>query len=512
MILRGGTVVDGSGGPARVADIEIANGVVVAVGDLSESRDRDVREVSGLVVSPGFVDIHSHSDFSVLGHPHATSAVLQGITTLVVGNCGLAVTPVDDADTAARLRPYMTYCDDRSVDWDWTSVAEYRERLRHASPAVEVGVLAGHNTLRGSVVGLEDRPATGEELERMCAMLDAALADGALGMSLGLMYPPSAYADEDELVALGRVLRAHDAVLASHMANYSAGLHDSVASMIRVGERSGVRVQISHLTVTGREHWGAVSGALSMIDDAVARGVDVAADFYPYLAGSTNLSQTLPGWAVSGGWDALRKRMGDEAQRRRMREHLISTVWEDFLLVSTGLFPELDGLRMTEAAARVDREPADLALHLLAVCDPTIVAFGRSELDLLAVMRHPLTVLGSDGLAVDTFGVVGGPVPHPRFFGAFPALFQKYVRENPVLTLEEAVRKCTSAPAERVRLRDRGLLRPGLRGDVVVFDPLTIADRSTYEDSRRVPDGIVTVIRGGVEVARGGSVVAGARP
>lgn len=504
MILRGGLVVDGTGRPGRIADVAVEGGLIVAVGDLAHREDADIRDVGGLVVTPGFVDIHSHSDLSVLGHPKGTSKALQGVTTEVVGNCGLSVAPVDSPATAAMLRPYLTYCEDTTVTWDWTTVAGYRARVAAAAPSLAIEILAGHNVIRGSIVGLQDRPATAEEIERMCRMLDQALSDGALGMSLGLMYPPSAYADEDELVALGEVLARHDAVLASHMANYSEGLLDAVAAMIRVGERSGVRVQISHLTVTGRANWGGVTAALDLIDQAVARGVDVAADFYPYLAGSTNLSQSLPGWAVSGGWEALRARLADPAQRARISAHLQSKAWEEFLLVSTSCDPGLDGMRVPDAAALRGREASDLVLDLLAHCDPTIVAFGRSEDDLRAVMRHPRTVLGSDGLAVDTFGSVGGKVPHPRFFGAFPALFEKYVREEPVLELEDAVRKCTSGPADRVRLRDRGRIALGLRADLVVFDLDTIADRATYADSRRAPAGIVSVYCGGVEIAREG--------
>lgn len=504
MILRGGLVVDGTGAPGIVVDVAIDDGRIVAVGDLSGRDDGDVRRVDGLVVAPGFVDIHSHSDLSILGHPAGTSKVLQGVTTEVVGNCGLSVAPVDGAETVAMLRPYMTYCEDSTVVWDWTTVAQYRDRVAAAAPALSIELLAGHNVIRGSVVGLDDRPATAAELGRMCAMLDRALSEGARGMSLGLMYPPSSYADEAELIALGEVLARHDALLASHMANYSEGLLDAVRAMIRIGEASGVRVQISHLTATGRANWGTVADALALIDDAVARGVDVAADFYPYLAGSTNLSQVLPGWAISGGWGSLRRRLADPDARERMRAHLDGKAWEDFLLVATASDPGLDGMRIPDAARRRGCPASDLVLDLLAECDPTIVAFGRSEDDLRAVITHPRSVLGSDGLAVDTFGSVGGSVPHPRFFGAFPALFQKYVREEQLVTLEEAVRKCTSAPAERVRLSDRGTIAPGLRADLVVFDPDVIADRATYESSRRVPAGIVSVIRGGREIARDG--------
>jgi len=507
VIIRGGFVVDGTGAPGRIADVAIDDGRITAVGDLRDRRDDDVLDAAGLVVAPGFVDLHSHSDLSILGHPSGSSKVLQGVTTEVVGNCGLSVVPVASVAVATALRPTMTYCDDPTVDWDWTGVSGYLARVAAADPAVGIRILAGHGALRASTVGFDERAATPGELEAMTALLDQALQEGAVGLSLGLMYPPSSYADEAELVALARVLAARDALLAVHLADYSGGLLDAVAAMIRVAEAGGCRLQISHLTAVGREHWGAVPRALALMDAAAARGVDVAADFYPYLAGSTNLSQLMPGWAMSGGPAALRARLAEPEQRARIVDHLADREWSDYLLVATPGSPDLDGLRIPEASAARGLAEPELVLDLLAAGDPTIVAFGRSQHDLDAVMVHPASVLGSDGLAVDPQGTVGGAAPHPRFFGAFPALFEHAVRERALLTLEEAVRKCTSAPAERVRLRDRGRIEPGLRGDLVVFDRATIADRATYAVSRRVPDGIVAVVRGGVVVASRGRML-----
>lgn len=504
MIVSGGFVVDGTGVPGRIADVAVEGGRITAVGDLRDRRDETVLDATGLVVAPGFVDLHSHSDLSILGHPAGTSKVLQGVTTEVVGNCGLSVVPVASAAVAAALRPTMTYCDDPTVEWDWTGVSGYRARIAAADPSVGIEVLAGHGALRASAVGFDERAATPAELSAMTALLEDALDEGALGLSLGLMYPPSSYADEAELVALARTIAEHDALLAVHLADYSGGLVDAVAAMIRIAEIAGCRLQISHLTAVGREHWGAVPLALALIDSAIERGVDVAPDFYPYLAGSTNLSQLVPGWAMSGGPAALRRRIADPAERERIIDHLADRPWSDYLLVATPGSPDLDGRRLPEAALERGLDEPGLVLELLAAGDPTIVAFGRSQADLDAVMVHSASVLGSDGLAVDPLGIVGGPAPHPRFFGAFPAVFEHAVRERGLLTLEDAVRKCTAAPAERVRLRDRGRIEPGLRGDLVVFDPATIADRATYTASRRTPEGIVAVIRAGTVVASGG--------
>lgn len=507
--LRGGLVVDGTGAEPYRADVSLRDGVIVAIGEDLALGDAEDLDVTGLVVAPGFVDLHAHSDLSILGHPQGTGKVLQGVTTEVVGNCGLSVAPVASREVVDLLRPLMGYCEDYSVEWDWLGAGEYLARVHAARPYLDIQLLAGHNAVRGSVIGLQNRPASPDELHAMQVLLDEALSEGAVGLSLGLMYPPSSYGDERELIALGEVLARHDALLASHMADYGAGLLDAVAAMLRVAKASGCRLQISHLAVVGRENWGMVSRALEMVDAAVAEGVDVAVDFYPYLAGSTNLSQLVPPWSLEGGLEGLRERLQDGKQREILLEHLNrrSGGWDEILVVFAPASPESQGMSVADAAKQAGVAPADLVIRLLTVGDPTIVAFGRGEEDLLAVAAHPRSMLGSDGVAVDTAGSVGGPVPHPRFFGAYPALFQKLVRERPVLTLQEAVRKCTSAPAERIRLYDRGRLAVGLRADVVVFDATTITDNALYTDSRRVPSGIEHVIARGQRIAHAGRIL-----
>lgn len=504
LAIRGGTVVDGTGAPRRAADVGIHGGAIVALGDVPAAT-REV-DATGHIVAPGFVDIHSHSDLTLLADPRGESKVLQGVTTEVVGNCGLSVAPVSDRTVAELLRPLMTYCDDPRVAWDWTDVGSYLARVDAARPLIDVAILAGHNTIRASVLGLEARHATAEERDRMAEMLETAMRQGARGLSLGLMYPPSSYADHEEFVTLGRVLSRYGGVLASHMADYGSQLVESVEAMVRVGEESGCRIQISHLAVGPRENWGLVARALERVDAAVERGVDIGVDIYPYLAGSTNLSQTLPLWSLEGGFDRFRARVTDPAVRAQVLAHLEARTmgWDEILLVDVEARPELNGMRVDEAAQAAARPPATFVLELLEVCDPTIVAFGRSEGDLLDVLKHPLSLIGSDGLAVAIRGTVGGPVPHPRFFGTYPALLQKYVRESDALSLEDAIRKCTDAPARRFGLTDRGRIVEGARGDVVLIDLATVADRSSYADSRHAPDGIVAVFREGVQIAADG--------
>jgi N-acyl-D-amino-acid deacylase len=370
-------------------------------------------------------------------------------------------------------------------------------------------LLAGHLAIRASVIGLDQRPPRPDELDRMCAMLQTALDQGAVGLSLGLMYPPSAYGGLDELAALAAVVARNDALLAVHLRDYANDLDEAVTEALSVAERSGCRLQISHLTATGRRNWGSVRRALAAIDAAAEAGIDVAADCYPYLAGSTNLSQLAPRWAMDGGQAGLRARVADPAVRAELIEAMTDPAvgWDEIVLGRVPGRPDLDGRTVAEVGAAAGQSPAAAAVDLLGVVDPAIIAFGRSEDDLREVLRHPRTMIGSDGLAVDPDRRDRG-LPHPRYFGAYPGLFQRYVREDPVLTLEDAVRRCTSAPAARAGLRDRGRLAPGLRADIVIFDPETITERSTYLDPWAAPDGIDRVFVGGRQVALRGVVEA----
>lgn len=465
-------------------------------------------DVAGLVLCPGFVDIHGHSDLTVLHHPSSTSKIVQGVTTEVAGNCGLGVAPVSSLNAVPAVRSLMAIVDAPAVEWTWRGMADYLARVDQARPAMSVAALAGHLAIRGSVAGLDQRPPTADELADMERLLDRALRDGAVGCSLGLMYPPSAYAGEDELVALARVVARHDALLSVHLRDYGDHLLAAVEEMLRVAERAGCRLQISHLCAVGRRNWGAVQNALDLIDVARDGGVDVMVDIYPYLAGSTNLSQVLPRWAMDGGLDGLRARLPDLAIRRRIIADMASRAvgWDETMLSDVPWAAEQVGCTVAELAAEQRREPAEVVLDLLAVGDPGMIVFGRSEDDLRAVLRHPASMIGSDGLAVDPHGPTGAGLPHPRYFGAYPGLLERYVRKEPVLTIEDAIRRCTSVPADRAGLAGRGRLEPGARADVVVLDLGAVAEMSTYLVPRQPPAGIDRVYAGGRLVAMSGAV------
>jgi len=499
LLLRGGLVVDGSGAPGRPADVAVAAGRVLAVGALDGLAARREVDVTGQVVCPGFVDLHSHSDLTLLSSPAAHSKVRQGVTTEVVGNCGLGVAPLADGLDLAALRGAVSYLDlDPAVAWRWRDLAGYRDALAAARPSVNVATLVGHLPLRAGTVGFADRPASAAELDRICGLLADAFGAGAAGLSTGLVYAPACYAGDDELLALGRVAAAHDRVFAWHLRDYADGLLDSVRQALRVAERSGCRTQLSHLAAVGRRNWGGVARALELVSAAHGRGVDVAVDGYPYLAGNASLSQLMPAWAQDGGGAALLGRLRRPAVRARIRAELgdAPVGWDEIYV---------DGRSVAALAAEQDRAGADVVMDLLQATgnSATMVAFGRSEDDLRALLGHPLSVIGSDGFALDPAGPTGGGVPHPRSYGCYPRVLARYAGAGGV-PLPEAVAKCTARPAARIGLTDRGSIAPGRAADLLVFDPARITDRATFHAPQRYPDGIRLVVVNGTTVVDNG--------
>jgi N-acyl-D-aspartate/D-glutamate deacylase len=502
LLITGGVVVDGTGAPERTADVAISGGRVEAVGDLAGRTAARLLDASGCVVCPGFVDVHTHSDLTLLSSPLAHSKIRQGVTTEIIGNCGLGVTPV--LGDRAALRGAAGYLDlDPAVAWDWTGLPGYLDVLARARPAVNVAALVAHIPLRAGVVGFEDRAAGPAELDRMCGLLDEALAAGAVGASTGLVYAPLTYAREEELVALARTVAARDRTFSWHIRDYGDHLLDAVRQVLRVAEAIGCRTQISHLTTVGRRNWGKAVQALDLIDAARERGADVAADMYPYLAGNAPLSQLLPAWAQTGGEAAMRERLADPGVRDRVRAAWsdLPNGWADITVSRIPVDrPGVTGRTLADLGG------ADTALDLVGEFGNAVmmVAGGRSEDDLLAVLRHPATVIGSDGQALDPDGPTGAGVPHPRSYGCYPRLFGDYVRTGR-LPLAETVRKCTGAAAARFGLHDRGELIAGKAADIVVFSPEAIADRATYAEPQRYPDGIRAVLVAGRVVVEEGS-------
>ncbi len=484
LVLRGGIVYDGTGtGPVR-ADVAVQGDQICAVGLLPPMAGTRALDVSGLAVAPGFIDVHTHDDFAVLVHPEMTFKTLGGVTTCVVGNCGMGAAPFDLAWRVGRA-----FHPGHELD-GWDGYAGYVKRLGERPPAVNVGFLVGHGTLRGSVMGMERRKPNERELGAMCDGLREGLEAGALGWSSGLIYEPSRSADTDELVALARAMSDFGGLYATHMRDESTGLLDSVREAIEVGERGGVPVQISHHKASGRAAFGLVRESLRLIDEARSRGVDVSADQYPYTAGSTMLSAVVSSIALAAG----------------NAGGLGSVSPDDVVISSCATRKEWEGKSIPAVVASMGLSLADGVARILEE-EPgaMIIAHTMCEEDVRTVMHHPSTMIGSDGLPT-----LAGK-PHPRLFGTFARVLGRYARELGVLSMAEAIHRMTGMPASRFGFEDRGIVRAGARADLVVFDPSTVIDRGTYETPAIAPAGIPHVLVNGRFVVRDG-VATDARP
>ncbi|SDU59551.1 N-acyl-D-amino-acid deacylase family protein [Jiangella alkaliphila] len=496
LLIAGGTVIDGTGADGVRADVAVANGAIVAAGGPA-ARTIDA---TGKVVCPGFVDLHTHSDLTLLSAPEARSAVHQGITTTVVGNCGLGVAPLAAGADVGGVRAAVGYLDlDPAVDWSWRSYGEYLDAVAAARPSLNVAGLVGHLPLHAGVVGFDDRLPTPGELDELTSLLAGALDAGAAGLSTGLMYAPLTFAGRAELVALAEVVAARDALFAWHLRDYGDDVLPAVREALDVAAATGVRTQLSHLTAVGRRNWGSVTAALELIDAARADGLDVAVDMYPYLAGNAPLAQRLPAWAQAGGDAAMRARLADPEAVARIRAHWsVQALGWDEITVNSAPDPEVVGHTVTQLAADRGTDPDSVAIDLLARYGNAVsmVAGGRDAGDLRAVLSHPAGVIGSDGQALDIDGPTGKGMPHPRAYGAYPRLLSEHVAGG-TLTLPEAIRKCTSGAARRAGITDRGTITAGQAADIVILDVGRLADRATFADPRQYPAGVDAVIVNG---------------
>jgi N-acyl-D-aspartate/D-glutamate deacylase len=516
LLISGGRLVDGTGAPWRHADVAVSGGRIVAVvppGGFRGAVD-EVLDVDGQVVAPGFVDVHAHSDLAVVARPGAEEKLRQGVTTEVVGNCGISAVPLTEdfgVECLQYARPVLGF---ETLDWTWHDVASYLDAVDQARPAVNVATYVGLGSVRCAVSGFSAEAPSPEERAAMVRLTREGLAQGAVGLSSGLVYAPGSYASHDEIVELVREAAAVGAVYSTHMRDQGDSFLDSVAGTIQVARDTGAPVQIAHHKVVGARNWGKVASSLSMLGAARAEGLDVGSDVYPYLAGSTTMTALLPDWALAGGRAAMLARLVDPEQRRRIKDdwatgrpqwdnRVGSLGWDNILVshLGTDANQDLVGLSIAAAAAARSRgeQPADFLLDLLVAEGGRIgnIQVACSEEDLREVMKDPTTSFGSDGL-------YSGARPHPRLHGTFPRILGEYVREEGVLGLEEAVRKMTSQPARRLGLVRRGLVEVGQHADLVVFDPATVAGPATYEEPTRHPEGICHVVVSGRLAVRDG--------
>lgn len=509
-----GLVYDGSGGVPQALDVLVSDQVISQIGEPGSFSDCEtVIDASGCAVAPGFIDLHTHADFSIPQRPAASSMVRQGVTTITTGNCGFSPFPVGPGDRAATLRDYTSlFC--RDLDWRWDSFKQYVDYLESVNPAINIAPLIGHGSVRIAAMGFDRRAPTNAELSQMSRLVDEIMAEGAFGMSTGLIYAPGTYASTEELVALATVVSRYDGFYASHMRNEGDHLLKSVEETLSIARRAKIGLQISHHKVIGRRNWGLTVESLALIDKAIADGMDVVVDQYPYTASATSLRALLPTWSLEGGTEVLRERLADPAVYSRIRAEVLDGPGEglpkrDFepetIMISSVDVEPLEwavGSTIDELSKSRAVDPVDLMLELVAQ-DPglevVINSIGDDDID--RVMSHPAVSIASDGWTMDPSE---GGQPHPRSYGTFARVLGHYVRERKVLELSEAIRKMTSLPAGRLGLTDRGMLRAGLAADIVVFDPALVHDEATYLSPHRFASGVTHVFVNGVPAVADG--------
>ncbi|MDH3495851.1 MAG: D-aminoacylase [Gemmatimonadota bacterium] len=522
VLLTGGAIVDGTGNPRYRGDVALAGDRIVAIGQVPPGDARRVIDVTGLVVAPGFIDMLGWSEVRLLADGRALSKVTQGITTEVTGE-GISVGPQTDA-TFAEDSAYRASI---GVTATWRDIAAYFAELERRGTAINLATFVGATQVRKVVLGNADRAPTAAELARMTALVDTAMREGAVGLSTSLVYAPAFYATTGELIALARAAAARGGVYATHLRDEGARIDEALDEAFRIGTEARIPVELWHLKRAGRANWGDMARVLAKIDSARAAGLDVAANVYPYPASATSLDASIPQWAHAGGTDSLLARLGDPVQRARIRRDMENPPdgAESFfrgaggasgVLVASVLADSLkylEGKTLAEIAAQWRRDPIDALFDLVRKdrSETGAIYFSMSEDDVRTAAVHWWVSFCTDYGAVAPDGPLSRSGVHPRVYGSFPRVLARYVRDERRLALEQAVRKMTSLPAQRVGLTDRGLLRTGFAADVVVFDPRTIIDRATFERPHQLAEGVRWVIVNGVVVFDDGAMT-DARP
>jgi N-acyl-D-amino-acid deacylase len=502
IFIRDARIVDGSGNPWYIGNVGIGKGKITYVGSLQKRAKTEI-DCRGLMVCPGFIDTHTHSDFVFLGDPLSSFKLMQGATTEVIGNCGFSAAPVPKrADFLKVYRDYIVQISSSaSLHIGWTGMKGFLQHLKEKGMANNLVPLVGHGNLRIAAMGMDNRPPTGEELSLMKQLLEESMRAGAKGMSTGLMYPPGFYSDVSELIELAHVVAQYGGIVTSHIRNYAAHLEDSIEELIRVGREALVPIHISHITAAQEPNWGKMGKIIEMVDKARHDGVDVTMDRYPYTAANTTFRSVLPPWTQEGGKDALLRRLKDSAIRKRCAEEMGDEYnWKTMYVSHCQVCKDLNGKSVAEIARiwnkGIHETIFDLLLHEDA--EPRITFFIHSDEDMMIAFKHHTVMVGSDSS-------VGGPASHPRTYGTFPRVLRQIVIEERLLSVEEAVKRMTSFPAQRFGLQDRGLIREGMVADITIIDLNKIRDLATYSDPCLPPEGIEYVMVNGELVVEKGT-------
>ena len=513
ILIRNASVIDGSGAAAFTADVRISGDRIADVGQLEKENADHIIDAANQTLTPGFIDMHSHADFSLPVLPTADSLVHQGITTAVIGQCGLSPAPLlEDTrkEVTAALSGFFGEVA-RSIPWEkWTSLADYLDYLAADGISVNVAPLVGQGIIRASVMGFGEGNADSSQMAAMQDAVSRALDQGAIGMSTGLIYPPGSFTSTEELIELTRVVGNRNRFYFSHIRGEAATLLDAVAEAIRIGQETGASVQISHFKAAQRENWDKSQQALDLIRKARAEGLDVTADLYPYTAGSTSLATLLPQWAHIGGPEMTISRLKDPDTRNKMMAEMQSdgfargVEWDKVLITSSPANTAYEGRNIAEMASESGKSEHTWLFDVLLETglDMGMAVFGMSEDNRRNELKYPDMMIGTDGLGMSTSGPLARGVPHPRSYGAFPRVIARYVRELKVLTLEDTIHRMTGLAAAKLRLGDRGTVEPGKMADLVLFDPRTITDTATYDKPHQYAEGISHVFVNGQAVIK----------
>ncbi len=521
LVITNGHIIDGTGSPWYSGDVGIRDGKIAAIGNLSAAPRKRTIDAAGKVVAPGFIDMLGQSEMTILVEPRLPSKIYQGITTEITGEGGSAA-PLNDAIIQADRSGYDHY----HITPDWRNFRQYFARLEKQGMGINLASYVGATQVRRMVLGDEDKQPTPGQLEQMKALVRDAMKDGAVGVSTALEYAPAPYAKTDELIALAAEGGKFGGIYSTHMRNESDAVLDAIDEAVRIGREAHVPVEIWHLKVAGKNNWGRMPEVVAKINSARAAGADVTADTYAYTAWFNDFSAFIPQWAHDGGTAKLVERLKDPATRERIRKDMLTSSrdwdneWEEIpgpeaIMIGVVQNPKLlplQGKRLSEIAKLWNKDPMD-ALFDFLIEDPfaDVAVFGMSQPDVTLALQQPWVAIDNDSSGTSPEGILGQEHPHPRAYGTFPRVLRKYVREDKALTLEDAIRKMSALPAQRMRLSDRGVLKAGMWADVVIFDPATVRDLATFENPNQLSQGMEYVLVNGVAVIDQGKMT-GALP